>query len=225
MEPNPYEPPNKLVTDDRSPPVHPERYALDDPVLAYTANDNLEAHSIVTWLHSDGVRAYAVEDNSGVSIYAFGTLSQFHNPQVFVDRADLEAAGELLRQFEAKRDASRRDLADTPPISSKCEVCGTVSDFPASQDGTIQNCPKCDEFMDIGSLKWPDDCDFGDAETAPAEPDNADDAIDAATKLDKLGDWDGAIVAYRTVSVRWPEHTTYIANCIANVQRKIDANR
>ena len=141
MEPNPYEPPDELVTDDHSPPVHPERYALDDPVLAYTANDNLEAHSIVTWLHSDGVRAYAVEDNSGVSIYAFGTLSQFHNPQVFVDRADLEAAGELLRQFEAKRDARRRDLVDSPPISSKCEECGAASDFPAAQDGTTRYCP------------------------------------------------------------------------------------
>lgn len=75
MEPNPYEPPDALVTDDHSLPMHPARYTLDDPVLAYTANDNLEAHSIVTWLHSDGVRAYAVEDNSGVSIYAFGTLS------------------------------------------------------------------------------------------------------------------------------------------------------
>ena len=78
--------------------------------------------------------------------------------------------------------------------------------------------------MDVGSLNWPDYCDFEDAETDPKETGNADDAIDAATKLDKMGDWDGAIVAYRTVSVRWPEHTAYITNCIANVQRKIDAN-
>ena len=225
MGPNPYKPPDASATGDHSRPVYDKRNAMADPVLAYTANDNLELHSVVTWLHSGGVRAYAVEDNCGASLYVFGTISQFHKPQVFVDKADLEEAGELLRQFEAKRNARRRDLDGAQSITSQCEECGATSGFPASQDGTTQNCPKCNEFMDVGSLNWPADCDFEDAETDPKEPGNADDEIDAAKKLDQMGDWDSAIVAYRSVSNRWPEHTTYIANCIAVVQRKIDGTR
>ena len=94
---NPYEPPNTSAMGDRSQPVYDKRDTMADPVLAYTANDNLELHSIVTWLHSGGVRAYAVEDNCGASLYVFGTISQFHKPQVYVDKTDLEEAGELLR--------------------------------------------------------------------------------------------------------------------------------
>ena len=59
------------------------------PVVVYTANGNLEAHSVVTWLESNGVASYAVEDNSGASLFAFGTISQFHKPQVFVDNTDM----------------------------------------------------------------------------------------------------------------------------------------
>ena len=231
MGTNPYEPPDASATEKHSPPVdnsrpvYDKRDAMADPVLAYTANDNLELHSVVTWLHSGGVRAYAVEDNSGASIYVFGTISQFHKPQVFVDKADLEEAGELLRQFEDKRDARRKDLDGGPSITSQCEECGTTSEFPVSQDGTTQNCPKCNEYMDVGTLNWPDDYDFENAEIDRKEPGNADDAIDAAKKLDQMGEWDAALNAYRTVSDRWPEHTIYIANCIAVVQRKIDGTR
>ncbi len=225
MEPNSFEPPDASATADHSRPLYDKRDTMVDPVLAYTANDNLELHSVVTWLHSRGVRAYAVEDNCGASLWVFGTISQFHKPQVFVDKADLEEAGELLRQFEAKRDTRRRDLDSDQSISSQCEECGATSNFHSSQDGTTQNCPKCNEFMDVGSFNWPSDCDFDDGETDLEEPGNANDAIDAAKKLEQTGDWDAAIVAYRTVSDHWPEHRTYIANCIAAVQRKIDGTR
>ena len=126
---NPYEPPDASATGNPSPPVYDKVDAMADPVLAYTANDNLELHSVVTWLHSCGVRAFAVEDNSGASLYVFRTISQFHKPQVFVDKADLEEAGELLQQFEDKRDARRSDLDGTPSITSQCEECGVTSDF------------------------------------------------------------------------------------------------
>ncbi len=198
---------------------------LAEPVLAYTANGNLEAHSVVTWLEAHGVRSYAVEDNSGVSLFAFGTISQFHKPQVFVTKDDLQRAGELLHQFEIQRDKRRADLDAAAPIVSQCEECGASSEFPASQDGTTQNCPKCSAFMDVGSFDWPDDFDYGDADPEPQPSDNADEAMAAASRLDQMGEWDAAIAAYQEVADRWPEHATYIANCIADVQRKLDATR
>ena len=199
--------------------------AIAHPTLAYTANGNLEAHAVVTWLESNGVRAYAVEDNSGVSLFAFGTISQFHKPQIFVGKADMERAGDLLRQFESQRDARRREVDGAPRITSECEECGVASEFPASQDGTTQNCPKCHAFMDVGTFDWPEDFDFGSQEAEAQDPETADDAIDTARGLDREGDWEAAIAAYQGIAIRWPEHETYSRNCIAEVQRKIDRSR
>ena len=202
-----------------------EGQGLADPVVAYTSNGNLEAHSAVTWLESNGIPAHAVEDNSGASLFQFGTISQFHKPQVFVDRPDLDRARQLLRQFELQRQTRRRELADAPAIASQCEECGESSEFPATQNGTTQNCPKCNAYMDVGESDWPEDFDFAGEQPEPELPENAEDAIDAATQLERSGDWDEAIATFRAVAQRWPEHKTYIANCIAAVQRKIDASQ
>jgi len=226
MDEDPYKPPKTPSDGERIlPSANAGDGALAEPVLAYTASDNLEAHSLVTWLQSNGVRSYAVEDNSVVGLFAFGIISQVHKPQVFVNKPDRERADELLHKFESQRDGRRADLNDAPPITSKCDECGASSEFPASQDGTTQDCPKCHSYMNVGTFDWPDDFDFGDAESEPLRPDNVDDAIDAASKLDKLGDWHAAIDAYRGIADRWPEHATYVANCIADVKRKLDATR
>ena len=57
----------------------------------------------------------------------------------------------------------------------------------------------------------------------PDDFDNADDALAAASKLDTIGDWHASIVAYRVAAEQWPGHAAYIDNCIADVQRKLDA--
>ena len=226
---NPYEPPlSPSHNSGDPPPLDPppldvNRDSLTTPTLAYTANGNLEAHSVVSWLRLNGVRAYAVEDNSGVGLYTFGTISQFHKPQVFVDKSELESAVELLRQFEARRDRRCTELDNSPPIESACEECGATSEFPASQDGTTQNCPKCRAFMDVGNIDWPDDFDFSDGDESQSPELTADDAMNAASRLDELGDWLDAITAYRNIVDRWPDHATYASNCISAIQRKIDA--
>lgn len=219
--------PHPVTTDVfRQNPITPKSdVELKNPIAAYTANGNLEAHAVVTWLESNGIRAYAVEDNSGASLFAFGAISQFHNPQVFVDKTDIDRAGDVLRQFELQRDQRRKDLDGAPPIVSECEECGVASEFPASQNGTTQNCPKCHVFMDVGTSEWPDDFDFGDAESDSALPGNVDDAIAAASKLEQVGDWDDAIDAFHEAADRWPSHATYIRNCIAEIERKRDATQ
>lgn len=162
-----------------------ETHTLEKPTLASTANGNLEAQSFVTWLQSHGVRAYAMEDNSGVSLYAFGTISQFHKPQVFVGKHDLESASELLRQFERRCDERRRESEDQPPIESEREECGVSSKSPASQNGTTQNCPHCNAFMDVGDDGWPEEFDFGEDDATEKQYATADDAIDAAARVEK----------------------------------------
>ncbi len=135
---------------------------LKNPIVAYVAEGNIEAHSIVDWLRSNGVGAYAVEDNSGASLWAFGRISQFHKPKVWIDEPDADKAKGLLDQFEKRKRARHADIDASPSIASKCEECGESSQFPASQNSTTQNCPKCHAFMDVGQLDWPYDTDFND---------------------------------------------------------------
>ena len=138
---------------------------LTDPIVAYTAGGNLEANLVVEWLTSNGVNAHAVEDNSFGGIYGFGAIRHLDKPQVFIERSDTERAAELLREFETKQHARKQQLADAPPISAECPECGATSDFPASHDGTVQNCPQCQAFMDVGAIDWPYDDDFGEDES------------------------------------------------------------
>jgi hypothetical protein len=49
---------------------------------------------------------------------------------------------------------------------------------------------------------------------------NADDAIAAASRLEMRGDWTGSIDLYRRAGERWPEHTTYVQNCIDRITKK-----
>ncbi len=204
---------------------HQRDVALANPVHLYTAAGNLAAHSAVIWLASNGVQAHVIEDNSGVSLFAFGTISQFHQPQVFVDKSDLQRATELMREFENQQSQRLEELSDAPMITSECEECGTASQFPATQDGSTQNCPKCGVYMDVGVLDWPDDVDFDSVEPEPEPEFNADDLIHQAFHLEQDGDWAAAIELFQSIAHRWPEHATYANNSIANIQSKIDASQ
>ena len=55
---------------------------------------------------------------------------------------------------------------------------------------------------------------------SPIDYSNPDDALVAASRLDSLGDWDAAIAVYRNVAVHWPEHATYVENCVADIRHK-----
>lgn len=52
-------------------------------------------------------------------------------------------------------------------IDAVCEECGKPSTFPASQGGTVQDCPYCRKCMDAPDPKDEWNQDFG---TADAEP-------------------------------------------------------
>lgn len=55
---------------------------------------------------------------------------------------------------------------------------------------------------------------------SPGDYSNPDDTLAAASALDRNGDWDAAIALYRFAAARWPEHATYISNCIDDIAKK-----
>ena len=134
--------------------------ALTDPVAVYNAENNEEAQFLRGLLIDAGVEAFAAEDVSVVGLSIFGPMPEIHKPQVWVDRKDLERAKSVLEGYEdrlmERRSATKE--ASGSAIEVVCEECGKPSTFPAEQRGTVQDCPHCGEFVDVGSDSddgWP----------------------------------------------------------------------
>jgi len=131
--------------------------ALQDPVAVYNAASNVEAHLVKLWLVESGIEAFVLEDLSTVGIWMFGALPEIHKPQVWVSSCDVERVRPILAQYEEdlaeRQRASQSTGAEAgAPIEVVCDECDQQSLFPASQRGTIQDCPACGAFVDVGEV-------------------------------------------------------------------------
>jgi hypothetical protein len=128
---------------------------LRDPVAAYTAANNAEAQMLAVMLHEAGIEAVAVDDVSFAAAGWLGLLPEIHKPQVWIERAAIELAKPILAEYEgqlAERRASERAKGRDaqPQIEVLCEECGKRSFFPASLNGSTENCPHCGAYVDVG---------------------------------------------------------------------------
>jgi hypothetical protein len=53
----------------------------------------------------------------------------------------------------------------------------------------------------------------------------ADDALESASKLDQLGEWDAAIALYETISQKWPDNSDYVSQCMKQIRQKQSVSR
>ncbi|HUT09167.1 MAG TPA: DUF2007 domain-containing protein [Thermoguttaceae bacterium] len=137
---------------------------LTDPVVVYNAESNMDALMVQRYLEAEGVQAFAIEDNSLVGHWMFGNLPEIHKPQVWANRCDAERAGRLLAEYERRkieRDAKRKS-SEPKTIEVRCEDCDRTSAFAGSLKGTVQECPHCGSYIDVGEFEWPCDTDIGD---------------------------------------------------------------
>lgn len=133
--------------------------SLKDPIAAYNAESNMEAILVQRFLESEGVEAFATEDNSLVGHWMFGNLPEIHKPQVWINRSDTERVAQLLTEYEHRkieRDAERK-AHEPKTIVVDCEDCGEASTFAGSLNGTVQDCPRCGSYVDVGDMEWPYD--------------------------------------------------------------------
>ncbi len=129
--------------------------ALRDPIAAYNAANNLEAHFVRDLLIDAGIEAGVTEDVSPVGGWVGGLVPEIHKPQVWIDRADIDRAGPVLHAYElqaaARRGAESAKAATTDDmVEVTCDECGKRSAFPLAQKGSVQNCPHCGEYVDVG---------------------------------------------------------------------------
>lgn len=150
-----------------------ETMALRDPVAVYNAANNIEAHLICDLLNDAGIEAHVTEDVSVVGQGPLGFLPEVHKPQVWTERVDIERVKPFLEEYERqqlqRREAEmKRAAAGEATVEATCEECGQRSAFPAAQDGTVQDCPHCGAYVDVG--------DIPDTEEWWGEPESGDDA-------------------------------------------------
>ncbi|MGE5192002.1 MAG: putative signal transducing protein [Deltaproteobacteria bacterium] len=142
--------------------------ALRDPIAAYNAANNLEAHFVRDLLIDAGIEASVTEDVSAVGGWVGGLVPEIHKPQVWIDRADTDRAGPVLHAYEvqaaARRGAESAKTGTTHEmVEVTCEECGKRSTFPLTQRGSVQNCPHCGAYVDVG--------DDGDSDAWDEPPD------------------------------------------------------
>jgi hypothetical protein len=92
-----------------------------------------------------------------------------------------QLADELTERLQSKRAAWAARAARTGLVEVVCEECGRASEFPASEMGTVQECPHCEEYIDI-----PDPSDqWGEAESGtPDEGEGGPDSENDRKLLD-----------------------------------------
>ena len=108
--------------------------ALKHPVVLYAATTNLEAHVICDMLLAAGVEAAVIEDESQMSAWGMGALSQLHRPKVYVSAADVDRARQLMAEYE-QRQRREQTVGEGPLIHVVCEECRRTTTFPASLRG------------------------------------------------------------------------------------------
>lgn len=148
--------------------------ALKDPVAVYDAASQAEAHLLRDALIAAGVEAHVTEDASQAEgRWVGGFVPESHRPQVWVERANVERVKPLLDEYDRRR-AEQEDrkeaVAEGPPVEAVCDECGKTSSFPASQRGSVQECPHCHAYMDVGGDDFPDEWKEGAAEEESEEP-------------------------------------------------------
>ncbi len=127
---------------------------LHDPVAVYNAATNIEAHVVRTALLNAGIEAHVTEDVSQVGTWMLGLLPEIHRPQVWVDREHIDRARPVLVEYDRARAVQAGALSlqaiDAPPIDVLCEDCGQRTLFGAALRGSIQRCPHCGAYVDVG---------------------------------------------------------------------------
>ena len=124
--------------------------ALRDPFAAYNAANTIEAHLVSNRLNDAGIEAFVIDDVSQAGVEWVGLLSEIRKPQVWIERTDAERAKPILDEYEQRAAERRKTESDGVPIEVTCGECGKASEFPATQKGSVQSCPHCAAYVDVG---------------------------------------------------------------------------
>src|SRR5262249_48377349 len=120
-----------------------------------------------------GMNAYLVQDAllaSGVKTYLMETVTRYGQTaaQVSVERADLDRAKAVVDDFKRRQAQRRGGGGGGGPggaaIEVVCEGCGGHVSFAAGQQGSVQKCPQCGAYLDVGDKNLAEGLQQGEGE-------------------------------------------------------------
>lgn len=135
----------------------------DKPVVeVYRAKNGAQAHLVVMALEDAGIKA---EAQGAIFHPASATADNLVNPsapwwdapRILVFAEDAERARRLLLEMETRERQQAQEENTGPPIEVVCEECGSPSSFSAAQRGSVQECPKCGAYLDVGDDGLPEE--------------------------------------------------------------------
>lgn len=122
--------------------------------IVYVSKNRLAAKLMVEWLIDRGVPAHLHTESTPFQRWPTHLLglerTQEYTVQVpyWVDLDELK--GLIQEHKEDLLTAAQERQARTPEvIQLVCEACGHECQFPGDLQGTVQECPRCLEFLDL----------------------------------------------------------------------------
>ncbi len=143
---------------------------FQEPVVVFTGESDIDPFRVRSHLLQNGIEAEVIEfaDPTSGDVFA-GALVEPPAPQLVVEKSEFEAARALVVAFEQQtridREQRNERLASAEPVSVECEHCKKTTAFAATLTGTVQVCPRCQSYLDVG-----DDDAFDDWQVDEADP-------------------------------------------------------
>ena len=130
-----------------------------DPKCVFVADSPGRGEVIVLFLGENNIAAQVMDPETLGGFLGLTPLSSTgisaNGIEVWVhDLSDAERAKELIAQREGVlKEKAEKAAERTGTVQAKCDDCGKVSDFPAAQAGSVQECPNCGEYVDVPDLE------------------------------------------------------------------------
>jgi hypothetical protein len=125
-----------------------------DPRCVYVADDMTDADVTCAYLNNQGIAAQVMNQAThgglvGLGLFSPKGVSLFGMEVWVLEHAQVEEARKLLADRASRVQAKQTQLEELGPVDATCEECGHTSSFPGKHRGTIQECPKCREYIDV----------------------------------------------------------------------------
>ena len=141
-----------------------------DANCVYVANSEGEADVVAAWLAEQGFPARVMDTRTLGGLPGMAPFSPLESDAGGVEVWVLDAAGapqakQLLDEHSKTLAQQAAAAAHGEPVVVRCEECGQTAEFPATDRGSVQECPHCGEYLDVGKSGDHETPDFTSAET------------------------------------------------------------
>jgi hypothetical protein len=144
-----------------------------DPRCVYVAASIGEAEIVASYLGGHDIRAEVMNQNTrggfeGLSLVSPNGVGANGIEVWVLDPGRVQQAIQLLAEQEMQkitRKAAKE--ASGEPIDVVCEDCGETTTFPPAERGTVQSCPHCGSYIDVGDEEMVEETEEDDEDDEP----------------------------------------------------------